>query len=144
MKRPSDLAISSDSGMLFVADTTDNVVTAIDTTTGQIVWSKETSADTVSLAATGAAAEREAWSAARDVARRFDGNGATAEVNYKANVLDGAFTSDGERYYVTSDATDLRPEEVVVMTRAGTQELARLPSAGRLAASPLSRRDCAR
>jgi DNA-binding beta-propeller fold protein YncE len=125
--RPSDVAVSSDSGMLVVADTTNNAVTAIDTITGQIVWTKQTSADTVSLAATGAAAGREAWSAARDVARRFNASGVAADVAYKANVLDGAFTSEGDRYYVTSDATDLNPEQVVVMTRAGTQELARLP-----------------
>lgn len=126
-KRPTDLAVASDSGMLFVADTTENVVTAVDTANDQVVWNKPAGDDCRSLAATGAAATRDAWSAEVDKARRFDTAGTSADVTFKANVVDSAFTSNSQRYYVVSAATDTTPDEVVVFERASLKELARLP-----------------
>ncbi|MBL8298435.1 MAG: YncE family protein [Rhodanobacteraceae bacterium] len=126
-KRPTDLAVSSDSSVLFVVDADSKTLFAIDTAANTLRYTESTDRPTRSLAATGKAGAIDAWSA-HDAggARRFNDTGIVGDVIFTANAGDSAFTSDGARYYVTHTASD-SAGEVVVLARTDAKEIARLP-----------------
>ncbi len=132
IKQPIDLAISSDSAVLFVADNAAKTLYAVNAQTLKELWNSPLEDALTTLAATGADAAIEAWAARVDKGQRFVDDGSSTTVTFKAGPTDSAFNSQGERLHLASSAeivggASAGPDEVVILQRDDTTEIARLP-----------------